>query len=400
MKRLYIFPLLFLLIGSLAGLILRFSFLQPLPNFTYSNFLHTHSHLMFLGWIFNALYLFMLFHYIQDHKKQKFNKLFVILQFSLIGMLFSFPAQGYGLFSIIFSTLHTIGVTLFIFWFFNSVKKTPSLPITYFKTALIFFLLSAAGPLVLGPLSAMGLSHSKGYFLALYYYLHFQYNGVFFFGIMGILLQLLQEKNIPLNQNTFRTAHPIFVIICILTYSLSTLWAEPGGPFILLGFLSGSLQLVLGFIVVTQLVKLKSQWKKFKPVSRVLLITTALSFLAKIILQALSAIPSISLLAYEVRPYIIAYLHLVLLGVISPVLFIWYVEKDMINAPWSSSSIFFYLLGWLGMEVLLIAPPLHIFPFLLPYMSGGLFLFSGFITVATLLFLLGIHAGKKSQTPL
>ena len=67
----------------------------------------------------------------------------------------------------------------------------------------------------------------------------------------------------------------------------------------------------------------------FRNDSRLYLSLVALAFALKLILQITSAFPAIAQMAYEHRTIVIAYLHLVLIGVISFLLFAWYSERNL-----------------------------------------------------------------------
>src|SRR6187401_3648361 len=114
MRGYYRVPLLFLLIGSLIGVFLRWQFISPTSGVNYIFFLHAHSHIMFLGWIFNVLYIAFVTKHVDENGDKFFLSLFWVLQVLNVGMLISFPLEGYGPFSILFSTLHTVGAILFV----------------------------------------------------------------------------------------------------------------------------------------------------------------------------------------------------------------------------------------------------------------------------------------------
>src|SRR5688572_28410983 len=102
MLRHYRIPLYFLVIGSLLGVFLRWQFIQPTPLINYTFVLHGHSHMMFLGWVFSAIYIGFVAHYIPETDYKFFRILFLILQMLVIAMMVSFPLQGYGFYSVLF----------------------------------------------------------------------------------------------------------------------------------------------------------------------------------------------------------------------------------------------------------------------------------------------------------
>jgi hypothetical protein len=113
-RNLFKIPFLFLFIAAVMGLFLRYMMMAPVPGVTFSYLLHAHSHVMFLGWIFNVLFLVFVTEFTDE---KNFKVIFWILQILVVGMLVSFPLQGYGLFSIVFSTLHIFAGVAFIFFF-------------------------------------------------------------------------------------------------------------------------------------------------------------------------------------------------------------------------------------------------------------------------------------------
>ncbi|MBA4054858.1 MAG: hypothetical protein C0490_09115, partial [Marivirga sp.] len=63
MQKLFSIPLIFFFIASCIGLMLRWHFVSAISWLKYPYWLHAHSHIMFLGWIFNALMLAYLYNY-------------------------------------------------------------------------------------------------------------------------------------------------------------------------------------------------------------------------------------------------------------------------------------------------------------------------------------------------
>ena len=235
-------------------------------------------------------------------------------------MLISFPLQGYGLFSIIFSTLHTALSGVFLVLFFQDLKHENLKDVAsvwFVRASLLFFLLSSLGPLSLGLIMANGLGQSNWYYFAVYFYLHFQYNGFFIFGVIGLFLKLLEERNVPITKAKVVQAGSIMAIACVPAYSLSLLWASLA-VFLCDWFCAATLQIVsIMFFIKTFKGNQFAIQSAFKPFSFLLLRVLLTAFAFKIVLQLLSVHPDIARLAYEFRSYVIAYLHLVLLGIIT-----------------------------------------------------------------------------------
>ncbi len=333
MQRLLKLPLIFFFIASCLGLLLRWHYVQPIAGFKYPYWLHAHSHLMFLGWVFNALSIGFVSRLLPTSTYIRYTRIFVIINLLVACMLISFPLQGYGVVSIIVSTLHTVMVVWFSFRFFSDTKSTRNTHSVWFaRTSLMFFIISAAGPFALGVLMANGLGQTQWYYLAVYYYLHFQYNGVFTFGALALFFGLLVDKGITPADHPVRMIKILLIISCFPAYVLSTLWTTPGAVFNAIGALAGGMQLV-AFVYVVILVR--SAWNeiktKFSHQAYALLAIALIAFGVKFLLQFISAHPSVALLAYEVRFYVIAYLHLVLLGV-SFFLLGWYFENGFIRS--------------------------------------------------------------------
>jgi hypothetical protein len=358
MRGYYKVPLLFLFIGSLIGVFLRWQFISPTSGVNYMFFLHAHSHIMFLGWIFNVLYIAFITKHIDEKGDKFFLSLFWVLQALNVGMLISFPLEGYGPFSILFSTLHTIGAILFVTRFFIKTKNVASTSSWYAKTALLFFAISAAGPFSLGYLMSNGMGNSIRYNFSIYFYLHFQYNGFFLFGIFSLFFSQLEKKNIRFQTQQAKSFGIILAAATVPAYILSTLWAKPGYLLNIIGAASGIVQCFC-FVVLLTLVRpiLTEMNRKFTKPSAVLLFIALSGFGLKLLLQMISAFPYFAQMAYELRPIVIAYLHLVLVGVVTSFLLVWYVEEKVIRNTLPKRTIYIYITSFLGMETCLVLTP-------------------------------------------
>lgn len=348
----------FFIISAILGLLLRLLFFRPVAGLNYQYLLHTHSHIVLLGWVFNALMAGVHFMLFQNIAKKKFFILFLLFQLAVLGMMFTFPFQGYATLSIIFSTLHIILSYFWTVWVWRESKSLPKLVKKSLRAGLIYLAVSTIGPFSLGPIVALIGSGSDEYFMAIYFYLHFLYNGAFFFILFGLFFWLLHNMNESINIDTAQRFLWFMNIGCVLGVLLSALWMEPPIVIYIIGGMAGIAQLVgLGYFIKI----LKQIWPTFKlkigNATKVVFCLVFLGFLLKVLLQAISAISSVATLAHEVRNYAIAYLHLVFLGVLSPFLFAWFNSVQLF--PMSSVTRRFGLvLFWVGFiftEIILVS---------------------------------------------
>lgn len=387
-------PLQFLFIGSLLGLFLRWQFLSPTPGVNYGNFLHAHSHVMFLGWVLNVLFLGFSSNHILEDKQKTFRNLLIILQVLVIGMLISFPLQGYGFYSIVFSTLHTLVAIVFIVIFFNRTKYLTATSAYFAKLALIFFLISTIGPFSLGYLMANQLEQSNWYYFSIYFYLHFQYNGFFLFGIFSLFFNLLEKRKININVRKIKIAGTVLAICVLPAYLLSILWAKPGYGYNIVAILTALIQLLALILLFVETIKQVREIKSVFSKSSILFLCFVLTgLIIKSLLQLLSGFPSVAQMAYELRPIVIAYLHLVLVGVISLSLLIWYVESGILKKKPGNKIIFVFLTSFLGMEICLVLSPWWSFLFGSEFLSASvwLFIFSLILSVCCFAFFISIR---------
>ncbi|MFO7257824.1 MAG: hypothetical protein DIU61_009025 [Bacteroidota bacterium] len=357
-RSLYRIPLIFFALAACFGLLLRWHVVYPVEAITYPYVLHAHSHLMFLGWVTNVLLVFIIESFVSESKATWYRKRFYWAQALLTGMAATFPLQGYGVASIVLSTLHTALIAVFAFRFFCESKSLPeSASLFHMRIALIYFLVSAAGPIAIGATGAMGLAQSKWYYLSVYYYLHFQYNGFFTFGVIAVLLRLLDIKGIQYDGAEVRRGGRFLAVACVPGYFLSTLWADPGIAFNGIGFFAAVLQ-VISFVLQRRglrpaVVELS---KSMGRVSVWLLMLGFVCYAIKLLAQWLSAFSGVAHLAAANRPYVMAYLHLVLIGTISLPLLIWYLERGLFRRL-AHAGLFVLVIGFMLTEALLMFMP-------------------------------------------
>ena len=303
------------------GCILRYKIVYPLPFLDQKNLLHAHSHFAFTGWITQALMALMVATLTRAYGEDIFKKYRWILYANLItayGMLFTFPVEGYGVFSISFSTLSIFANYIFAirFWIDMNRMKQKNTGHYWFRAALLFNVLSSLGAFGLAWMMATRNIHLQQYLGAIYFYLHFQYNGWFFFAGMGLLTT---QVFVPVvKERVLKGIFWLFALACIPAFFLSAFWMSIPVIVFIVVIIAAFMQLV-GWVWMLGLIKQQQAYIKTlfpKPARRILMLS-AIALCIKLLLQLGSTIPSLSNLAFGFRPIVIGYLHLVLLGVIT-----------------------------------------------------------------------------------
>jgi hypothetical protein len=324
LKRHIRFALAYFLIAGLLGLLLRLFFVSPLPMH-YRHVVHGHSHIALLGWAYLALTTLIYAMYFGKTKISKsYRTIFWATNVTLLGMLFTFPFQGYAWLSITFSTLFLIASYFFAGWVFKNIpdvyKNTASFKCA--KAALWYMVLSSIGPWALGGIMTTVGSTSIWYKMAIYFYLHFQYNAWFILTLVGVVLYLLEKAGHPPSKERFNIFFFYINGGLILSFFLSVLWIGPPPIFYFLAGTGAILQVVAFWKLFLML---NNGWKHlkrvFSPLVNLLLIMTGILLGVKVVLQLLVAFPYFASLSYSHTDFIIGYLHLVFIGVVGIGLF-------------------------------------------------------------------------------
>ena len=376
-RQLLKWSLLNLVMVAASGLILR---AWPLMNgmpFVFKNALHAHSHFAFGGWVLPIITWLIMRYFPVPVQKLSFHhwrNIIVLMLFSSYGMLVSFPFNGYDIFSIIFSTI-SLGASVYlaiVLW--KAMAGMNSIAVKYLRAALVFMILSSIGPLSTGPLIATGMAGTTLYFNAIYFYLHFQYNGWFTFALLAVLYQFA-------GIHSQRMAALAFVLLtagCTITFFLSVLWNSPGIFFNISGAAGAILQLA-GFYFLCRSIKISRNGFTSR------LIILALTVLGvKFLLQLAGSLPIAASMAYENRNLIIAFLHMVLLGFVSmlSIAFIPGKEKQIFHPRFKTGTGYF-IFSLVSTELLLVGNTVY------GFYGGSLVYFNELMVIASIPFLAG-----------
>jgi len=320
------FSLINLLIVALIGLLMRYKIGFEFPFLDQKHLQHSHSHFAFVGWISHTLMVLMI-QFVEkkgrwkEENSKNFKKYHHILIANLIcayGMLIFFIIQGYGIFSIFFSTASIVVACVFGYQYCKDLKLVDNeyLSVNWFKAAIGFNILSSLGTFVLAYMMATKNIHQDEYLASIYYYLHFQYNGWFFFACMGLFFDFLNLKK---SENAFYSnSFKLFFASCFPAYFLSTLWLDLPLWIYILTVIAAFIQVFTWFKLLLILIENKLDIVGNYPFFlRYILLFIGFALSVKFLLQLGSTIPVVSQLAFGFRPVVIAYLHLVLLAIIS-----------------------------------------------------------------------------------
>jgi hypothetical protein len=156
----------------------------------------------------------------------------------------------------------------------------------------------------------------RGYLTSVYLFLHFQYNGWFFFSCMGLLMYWLGKWK--MTEGTSARVFQLFAVAVLPTYFLSLLWWPLPSWLYVLVVLAALCQLAGWFKLFLWIRKQRMEIRReLHPLARILFILSATALTIKLFLQVGSVEPSLSKLAFGFRPIVIGYLHLAFLGVIT-----------------------------------------------------------------------------------
>lgn len=194
---------------------------------------------------------------------------------------------------------------------------------------------------------------SHWYKNAIYFYLHFQYNGWFIFCLLGLFFFFLEKNKIHFDKKIISSFYKWLIISCIFTLFLSFLWIKPPTYIYVFAFIGSILQLfaVFKFHKIIKQIKTELSQKLSSFIFK-LLTFVYLLFILKIVLQLISSIPYFAELISQIVDFVIGYLHLTFLGLVSLSLFVFlhYFKILKLSKIWVKV----YLLGFVISEVLII----------------------------------------------
>ena len=348
---------LYFIITILLGLSLRVSYIADV-FFNIRHVTHSHSHIGLLGWIYTILSSLICQYFLRETDRKPYFILFLCTQFCILGMLFSFPFGGYFLYSIIFSSLFIICTYWFSIFFLKRSKKynfirfsisksvdvenDKPLSLKFVHWGIYFLILSSIGIWLLPLAIVKAGKGSDWYNSALYFFLHFQYNGWFLAVLFGLLVGEIEHKSL-LNSKRLKGALYNFVIGTIGSVTLS--WV---------GFFNEPILYIIGnisgFLLLASIFELYRAYMQLEKPAFLMQMFLLLCML-KTIFMFLGSFPWIAEVVLPNREFVISYLHFTFLGVIGFGV-LHFLEKNLhIHFPYWSLSL--YTTAFVGSEILI-----------------------------------------------
>ncbi|MCF8464067.1 MAG: hypothetical protein K9G41_04460 [Flavobacteriales bacterium] len=346
-------------IAALMGLLLRSAALVDLPWLNFRHMTHAHSHAAMMGWLYMAIFALLMHFFLSEYeqKKRKYQRTFIASQIAVIGMMASFPFQGYAAISISFSALHLFCSYAFLTFIWRNAKSENHQAIILLKTGIMLMMFSTLGVYALGPVTGKIGRLTDAYHLCIQFFLHFQFHGWFVFATAALFMQQLSKLGIGMKRAQFKAFHLLLLIASIGMMALPAaqyLHLPELLPLNTIGSMAQLAAVLVFFNFINQnklQIDLQGNWVRYCA-------WMALgSILLKAIGQAALSWPEIALVPLNIRPMVIGFIHLLMLGMITSYLLMVLLQTNVLDASKRAfrSGVLFLFLGIIVTELLLFA---------------------------------------------
>ena len=393
MKDLIFFPLGYFVLVATLGLVMR---LMPYFNampFEFENVRHSHSHIAFLGWVCSGYLLLIFQNFFSDNSLflKRIRPVFIAAQVFAIALGVTFFLSGYSASSIVLLSIHSILLYGLIFYVLHHLKNVEVVFVTrlFLVSALFFFCLSTFAPFCMPILIALNMYTLENKNLLVQTFLHFQIHGWFVFGLLALVLRDYNLKKKDFYASRFKLIYVLLVIGVLSTFLFTIITIKDNSRSLHLIGRIGSIFQLIGYILFFyphhKILKVNGNKNDvfYKGISAAVLLVLVLKSGFEI-LRGFNNILPINLGNHL---FVIAFLHLVLLGAVS----IFIIDRLRLGFDLSLSKptyllflVLFYM-GFLLTEVTLICFGLNIRlfqTFLQEYLiAGALLLFASSLFV-------------------
>lgn len=346
-----------LFFAALIGATLRSIYLWELPFVRFRPFLHAHSHVALLGWLFMGVVLALL----HDGGKGTLGKrakwLLIAMQTSVIAMLIAFPVESYGPASITASSAFLLLAYPLLHLVWGTSKSWPregSGRLT--RWAIAFFIISTVGTWALPVIMATGNQGKVIYYWSVQFFLHFQFNGWFWFAAMAIGARWAERNGFDMRID--RIMLGLWVLSAVFTYALAIAWSEPHPGVFATVSAAVALQVWAAARTLRMLLRLRNQaYTRFSKWARILIGIALVSMALKVLVQAAVAVPYVAVMSLTVRHLVMGFIHMNTLGIMTALLLAYAITYGWLDSRRTLARIGLVLLiaGIIGSELLLFA---------------------------------------------
>ena len=319
------------------GIFLRSAAVVDYPfGFTYRYIVHAHSHLAILGFVYTLLLALLIRTFVPftAEIEKKYKRLFYITQFSVLGMLFSFPFQGYGAVSISFSSVFIICSYYFARFYLKYGENNP-----FVRMGIFYLVLSSIGIWLMPVTIVKYGKFSDMYMSAIAFFLHFQYNGWMLSSLMGLLVE--RYKWAQLYPKLLKNIFILFQAGIIGTLFISWVGYFSYPMYYVIGAISVGLWLAA--LIIIAYLYIKEKQKSY-------LTTVFISFfILKVLVMSMGVIPPLTEKLFGNTDLLVSYLHFNFLGVVTIGMLLFLSEVLTIKRIW----VYIYLLVFLLTESLI-----------------------------------------------
>ncbi|MCB9183687.1 MAG: hypothetical protein H6591_07190 [Flavobacteriales bacterium] len=317
-------------VAGTIGAALRLIYIVEIPGMLFRPWLHAHSHVAMLGWLFPGL-LIGLCGQEQEGMPRRFWRLMALSQLLVLVMLIGFPLQGYGAVSITSSVLQVLvgyGLVRTVWLRVHDWPQHGSGLLA--RLALVFQVVSTLGIWTIGPVLAGGLAGSELYYWSIQWFLHFQFNGWFWFAVMAIGSRWAEKQGVDVRLDAPTVV--LWATSAALTFALAIAWSERHWTVLAVNSIGVLLQLAAAWRTLVLLRRTRVQLRtSTSPWMRTLIGAALLSMAIKVMAQAAVAVPSVADMALTLRNHVIGFIHLNTLGAASSILLAFAVMRGWVN---------------------------------------------------------------------
>jgi len=218
---------------------------------------------------------------------------------------------------------------------------------------------------------------------------------------MSLIFKYLEDQSINISMTHFKPFYWCLLISCILTYLLAVTWSTPTTILFLTNSIGVIIQLAGLYFLIMILRNVKEELKtKIKKRTLRLLLLSFYLLALKIVMQSLVALPSLAVISYTIRNFVIGFIHLLMLGVLSVFIFGFLHEFRSVSSKLEGVAINIFLTAFYITELLLFLQGLLLWS-ALGFISGYyvmIFMASILFPLAITIFLIDLISMKRIET--